>query len=193
MTAFLKTILILNTIFWLISSFCSLTHLEHPTPWLPQLWSGFKAPAFITRGKRFLQILEHRSNVDNTFYIAKFSGVVGCTKWWIWLPWISDLWEEWSSWLRRGILGGLSYKPSARESPKGNSEISPRRLPRLPKDWLGLPPGSDDETVPEKIWESSIWEWKWGSGWGSCLNNSQSCKSELGIFLLILICTMPWI
>ena len=54
------------------SSFCSLTHLEHPTLWVPQLWSGSKAPAFITRGKRFQQLLASDNLSLKLFWHCKF-------------------------------------------------------------------------------------------------------------------------
>ena len=94
----------------------------------------------------------------------------------LWLSRISHIWEKRPGWLQRGTLRGLPFKRFARKPPKGNSASRPRRLPRIPKAWLGLP-GSDNQALLEKIGESRFEERNRGRG--RCLKPAHSCKSEL--------------
>ena len=109
----------------------------------------------------------------------------------LWLSRISHIWEKRPGWLQRGTLRGLPFKRFARKPPKGNSASRPRRLPRIPKAWHGLP-GSDNQALLEKIGESRFEERNRGRG--RCLNPAnQNCGIYLQIYLHSAIYSKFWI
>ena len=164
-------IILLRFMFWYFSSFYSLTPRDQAAPWVYLLWSGSKAQVSITKGKRF----EHEM-IQYQHQLPMSSG-------WnrLWLSRISHIWEKRPGWLQRGTLRGLPFKRFARKPPKGNSASRPRRLPRIPKAWLGLP-GSDNQALLEKIGESRFEERNRRRG--RCLNPAnQNCGIYLQIYL----------
>ena len=113
-----------------------------------------QGPSIYYQGKKVsshLQFLNQRPRVGNDLILMPPGH-----QYWVRLPWISALWEEWPSRLQqRWTARRLSHKQLlSKWSSAGIPEVCPRRFSRLPNAWLRLP-GPGNKKVFEEIWKLS--------------------------------------